>query len=58
VDKIRIAVLGALQDKAVIEAFARDGSEIATSTPEELRRIIETDHAKYGALIKTLNIKE
>jgi tripartite-type tricarboxylate transporter receptor subunit TctC len=58
VDKIRVAVLGALQDKTVIEAFARDGSEIATSTPEELRRIIETDHAKYGALIKTLNIKE
>ncbi len=58
VEKIRAAVLGALGEKNVIEALARDGSEIATSTPDELRQIIEADYAKYGALIKSLNIKD
>src|SRR5215510_2017602 len=58
VDKIRAAVLSALNEPSVIEAFVRDGSEIATSTPEELREIMEADYAKYGALIKSLNIKD
>jgi tripartite-type tricarboxylate transporter receptor subunit TctC len=58
VERIRAAVLSALREPSVIEAFTRDGSEIATSTPEELREIMEADYAKYGALIKSLNIKE
>jgi len=58
VERIRAAVLSALNDAGVIEAFARDGSEIATSTPEELRELMEADYAKYGALIKSLNIKD
>jgi tripartite-type tricarboxylate transporter receptor subunit TctC len=58
VDRIRAAVLSALNETSVIEAFARDGSEIATSTPEELREIMEADYAKYGGLIKSLNIKD
>jgi tripartite-type tricarboxylate transporter receptor subunit TctC len=58
VEKIRAAVLSALGERSVVEAFARDGSEIATSTPEELRDLMQSDYAKYGALIKSLNIKE
>ncbi len=58
VEKIRAAVLGALSEKSVVEAFARDGSEIATSTPEELHQIMVADYAKYGALIKSLTIKD
>jgi len=58
IERIRAAVLSALNEPSVIEAFARDGSEIATSTPEELRAIMEADYAKYGALIKSLNIKD
>jgi tripartite-type tricarboxylate transporter receptor subunit TctC len=58
IERIRTAVLSALSEPSVIEAFARDGSEIATSTPEELREIMEADYAKYGALIKSLNIKD
>src|SRR5215510_2324774 len=58
IEKIRAAVLSALNEPNVIEAFARDGSEIATSSPEELRDIMEADYAKYGALIKSLNIKD
>jgi tripartite-type tricarboxylate transporter receptor subunit TctC len=58
IERIRAAVLSALSDTNVIEAFARDGSEIATSTPEELRAIMEADYTKYGALIRSLNIKD
>ena len=58
VERLRAAVLSALNEPSVIEAFTRDGSEIATSTPEELREIMEADYAKYGALIKSLNIKD
>ncbi len=56
VEKIRAAVLGALGEKSVVDAMARDGAEIATSTPAELRDIIKADYDKYGALIKSLNI--
>jgi tripartite-type tricarboxylate transporter receptor subunit TctC len=58
IERIRAAVLSALNEPSVIEALARDGSEIATSTPEELREIMEADYAKYGDLIKSLNIKD
>jgi tripartite-type tricarboxylate transporter receptor subunit TctC len=58
IDKIRVAALGALSDPNVIETFARDGSEIATSTPEEMHAIMQADYAKYGALIKSLNLKD
>jgi tripartite-type tricarboxylate transporter receptor subunit TctC len=58
IDKIRAAALGALSDPNVIETFARDGSEIATSTPEEMSAIMQADYAKYGALIKSLNLKD
>ena len=58
VDKLRTAVLAALGEASVIEAFVRDGSEIATSTPEQLRELIASDYAKYSALIQSLNLKE
>ena len=58
VDKIRAAAVGALGDPSLAEAFARDGSEIATSTPEELQEMIRADYVKNDALIRSLNIKE
>jgi tripartite-type tricarboxylate transporter receptor subunit TctC len=58
IDKLRAAVIGALRDPAVAEAFARDGAEISTSTPEELRALMRADHAKFGALVKSLNIRD
>jgi tripartite-type tricarboxylate transporter receptor subunit TctC len=57
VEKIRAAVVGALGEKSVVDAMTRDGAEIATSTADELREIIRTDYDKYGALIKSLNIR-
>lgn len=58
IDKIRAAALAAVAETSVVEALARDGAEIATSTPEELREIMIADYAKYGALIGSLSIKE
>jgi tripartite-type tricarboxylate transporter receptor subunit TctC len=58
VEKIRAAVHGALSEPGVIEALARDGAEIATSTPEELSAIMQADYSKFGTLIKSLNLKE
>ena len=58
VEKIRAAVHGALSEPGVTEALARDGAEIETSTPEELSAIMQADYAKFGALIKSLNLKE
>jgi tripartite-type tricarboxylate transporter receptor subunit TctC len=58
IEKIRAAAIGALSEPSVVEVFARDGAEIATTTPEELQAIMRTDYAKYGALIKSLNLKE
>jgi tripartite-type tricarboxylate transporter receptor subunit TctC len=58
VDKLRAAVIGALRDPAVAEVVARDGAEISTSTPQELQALVRADYAKYGALVKSLNIKD
>jgi tripartite-type tricarboxylate transporter receptor subunit TctC len=58
IDKLRTAALGALNEPAVVEALARDGAEIATSTPEEFQDLMKADYAKYGALVKSLNLKE
>jgi tripartite-type tricarboxylate transporter receptor subunit TctC len=58
IDKIRAATIGALNDKAVLEALARDGAEVATSTPEELHALMQADYTRYGALVKSLNIKD
>lgn len=58
VDKIRDTVLATLKDPAVVQAFERDGSEIATTTPEELGALIRADYERYGKLIRTLDIKD
>jgi tripartite-type tricarboxylate transporter receptor subunit TctC len=58
IDKIRAAALGALNEPSVVEALARDGAEIALSTPEELQELMSQDYAKYGTLVQSLNLKE
>jgi hypothetical protein len=49
---------GVTQTNPCLRPFVRDGSEIATSTPDEMYAIMQADYAKYGALIKSLNLKE
>ena len=61
-DRARREGLLALEDaiKSVEDPFLKRGLELAVdgTDPEELREIMEADYAKYGALIKSLNIKD
>ena len=44
------AVHTAMQDKAVGDNLVSGGSEIVASKPEEFRKVMERDYAKYGKL--------
>jgi len=57
VDKIRTAVLEAMKEPSIIEAFKSDGARLSPTTPEELQKIIEDEYTLYGELIKSLDIK-
>ena len=39
-----------MQEPAVKEILLRDGSDIVVSTPDEFRRVISEDDAKYAKL--------
>jgi len=54
VDKLWSAADTAMQDAAVKDLLLRDGSEIVVSKPDEFRRVIESDYAKYGKLADLL----
>ena len=49
-DKLWGAVHAAMQDKAVDDNLVSGGSEIVASKPEEFRKVMERDYAKYGKL--------
>jgi tripartite-type tricarboxylate transporter receptor subunit TctC len=57
IDKINAAMRTSLQNPAVRERIAADGADPIASTPEEYGAIIDRDEAKWGALIKALNLK-
>jgi tripartite-type tricarboxylate transporter receptor subunit TctC len=44
------AVSAAMRDPSVREVLVRDGSDIVASSPDEFRRVIAEDHAKYAKL--------
>jgi tripartite-type tricarboxylate transporter receptor subunit TctC len=48
--KLSDAVLAAMQEPSVREVLVHDGSDIVASTPDEFRRIIAEDYAKYAKL--------
>ena len=39
-----------MQDKAVDDNLVSGGSEIVASKPEQFRKVMERDYAKYGKL--------
>jgi tripartite-type tricarboxylate transporter receptor subunit TctC len=49
-DKLWSTVHAAMQEKAVVDNLVSGGSEIVASKPEEFRRVMENDDAKYGKL--------
>jgi len=48
--KLWDAVHAAMQEPTVREVLLRDGSDIVAGTPEQFRRVIEEDYAKYAKL--------
>jgi tripartite-type tricarboxylate transporter receptor subunit TctC len=50
VDKLSTALASVMQVPAVKDILLRDGSDIVAGTPEEFRRVIASDYAKYGKL--------
>jgi len=49
-DKLWSTVHAAMREKAVVDNLVSSGSEIVASKPEEFRRVMESDDAKYGKL--------
>ena len=49
-EKLWGAVQTAMQEKAVGDNLVSGGSEIVASKPEEFRKVMERDYAKYGNL--------
>jgi tripartite-type tricarboxylate transporter receptor subunit TctC len=50
IGRLLAAVKSAMHEKAVIDNLTAGGAEIVVSTPEEFRRQIEGDYAKYGKM--------
>jgi tripartite-type tricarboxylate transporter receptor subunit TctC len=50
ITKLWDAVNAAMREPSVRDVLTRDGSDIVASTPDEFRRVIAEDHAKYAKL--------
>ena len=57
IDKINQAMRGALDDAEFKKRVAADGAEARSSTPDEYAAIVERDAARWGDLIKKLDLK-
>jgi tripartite-type tricarboxylate transporter receptor subunit TctC len=50
IGKLWDAVSSSIQEPAVKDILLRDGSDIVVSTPDQFRRVISEDDAKYAKL--------
>ena len=57
VERIRAALLVALEEPKAQEAIRLQGYETSTSTPEAFRELIRKDLAKWGNVIRSAGIK-
>ena len=58
IDKIQREVVAMYADPIIAEKLANAGITTATSTPEEMAALMAADYAKYGTVVKSLNLKE
>ena len=56
VDKLNLAVREALSDPAMVEQLASDGLTPNGDTPAEFGKLIESETARWGKLVKSRNI--
>ncbi len=57
VDRRNAAIRAAFADPAVAARLEQEGAEVWTSTPAEFRTLIETEIARWGALIRRAGIR-
>jgi tripartite-type tricarboxylate transporter receptor subunit TctC len=57
VEALNRAINRALQSPDVVEKLSKVGMDPATSTPEELGRIVAADYAKWGPVVKASGFK-
>jgi tripartite-type tricarboxylate transporter receptor subunit TctC len=57
INKVNAALNYALQNKAIHDRILATGSEPAPGTPEAVTQLLRADYDKWGAVIKTSNIK-
>jgi tripartite-type tricarboxylate transporter receptor subunit TctC len=57
IEKINQAMRAALDDPELRKRVAADGAEVQASTPEEYGAIVERDAARWGDLIRKLDLK-
>lgn len=56
-DKLRAALLKTMSLPEVKTAIAEQATEVVTSTPEELRKLVQDELRKYGAVVKSVGLK-
>ncbi|NML47598.1 tripartite tricarboxylate transporter substrate binding protein [Ramlibacter sp. G-1-2-2] len=56
-EKFRLAVIQALNAPEVKSRLNAQGQSVVTGTPEEFRKLMEAESAKWGSMIKARNIK-
>ena len=56
-DKLRAALLKTMSLPEVKTAIAEQATEVVTSTPEELRKLVQDELRKYGAVVKAVGLK-
>jgi len=56
-DKLRAALLKTMSLPEVKTAIAEQATEVVTSTPEELRKLVQDELRKYGDVVKAVGLK-
>jgi len=56
-EKFRSAVVRAINAKEIKDRLAAQGQTVVTGTPDDYRRLMATESAKWGQMIKSRSIK-
>jgi tripartite-type tricarboxylate transporter receptor subunit TctC len=57
VDKLANGVIGVLRQPDTVERFTAQGMEIIASSPDEFRKAIAAEIARWAKVVKEANIK-
>ena len=57
VTRIHNAIVGALKDPIVRERLIKDGAEVVGGTPDEAKRFLQAEIARWGAVVKSAGLK-